>query len=144
MDQTSKHLPHIIKRAHFAIRQTLDNELAKHGLTSAQGDVLMRIADCECAEHRSLLQDMEVASPTLTKLVNSLVDSGYIKRGVSPNDARVKVLTLTKDGKAIHQKLRNAYPGYLTQFFKDFTAEEREQLTDMLTRLVENIENATS
>ncbi|MEO1289176.1 MAG: MarR family winged helix-turn-helix transcriptional regulator, partial [Chloroflexota bacterium] len=73
-------IPHLIKRAHFAFRQEMDTLLADYDLTSAQLDVLARVASCECAEHRSLLQDMDVASPTLTKLVNQLVNSGYLER----------------------------------------------------------------
>lgn len=133
-------LPYLLKRVHFAFRQTMDDELAKHGLTTAQLDVLSRVANCECAEHRTLLQDMDVASPTLTKLVNSLVQAGLIERRISPEDARVKILVLTATGRALQQELSASYHQFVEQLLDGFSEAERLMFTEFLTRLACNIE----
>lgn len=137
---TVKTLPHIIKRAHFAVRHVMDSGLAKHGLTHSQFDVMMRIAESDCPEHRALLKDMEIASPTLTKLVNSLEDSGFITRVVSKEDARVKVLKLTDKGKSVQTQLVDTYPALLERFFNGFSPAEQAVLADLLERLIENAE----
>lgn len=137
-----QNLPHLLKRAHYAARQAIDAALAEHGLTAAQLDVLARVAACECAEHRSLLQDMDIASPTLTKLVNGLVESGYLERQISPDDARVKVFVLTEAGLALQQRVRGTYATMLDQFFVGFSPAERLLLLELLQRLLTNIECA--
>ena len=136
-------LPHLLKRAHFAFRQKLDDTLAEFGLTAAQMDVLMRVAQCECAEHRTLLQDMDVASPTLTKLVNSLVDSGYIERQISEEDARVKVLVMTDTGRELQHQVAQKYPSLLEGVLVGFSQAERLMFSEMLNRLLDNIEESS-
>lgn len=142
MTHTDQDLPHLLRRAHFACRQAMDSKIAEYGLTFAQLDVLRRVAACECAEHRSLLQDMEIASPTLTKLVNGLVEGGYLERTVSPQDARVKQMTLTESGQVILSKLIDERPRLMAQFVEGFTDDEIPQFLEMLHRVIDNAENA--
>jgi len=137
-----QNLPHLLRRAHFACRQVMDSKIAEYGLTFAQLDVLRRVAACECAEHRALLQDMEIASPTLTKLVNGLVDGGYLERTVSPEDARVKRMALTEKGQTILAKLIGERPKLMGQFVEGFSDDEKRQFVEMLTRVIDNAENA--
>jgi DNA-binding MarR family transcriptional regulator len=142
MTHTEQDLPHLLRRAHFACRQAMDNKIAEYGLTFAQLDVLRRVAACECAEHRSLLQDMEIASPTLTKLVNGLVESGYLERTVSPQDARVKQMTLTESGQVILAQLIDERPKLMAQFVEGFTQDETHSFLEMLNRVINNAETA--
>ncbi|MDJ0756406.1 MAG: MarR family transcriptional regulator [Ardenticatenaceae bacterium] len=133
-----QNLPHLVKRAHFSVRQAIDNSLAVYDLTSAQLEVLSRVANCSCMEHRALLQDMEVASPTLTKLVDGLVERGLVKRAVSPDDARVKLLELTAAGKGVHQEMNSFYQPFLERLLSDFSPAERLLFGELLERLIAN------
>jgi len=135
--------PFLLKRVHFAFRQALDEVFAEYGLTTAQLDVIARVAKCDCAEHRTLLKEMDIASPTLTKLVNSLVDDGLIERQVSPDDARVKILILTDKGCDLYQQLQDAYPKFVEPFLDGFSEAERLMFREFLTRLADNIERKT-
>ncbi|MEL6148555.1 MAG: MarR family transcriptional regulator [Chloroflexota bacterium] len=137
-------IPRLLRRAHFAFRQATDRMLTDYDLTSAQLDVLQRVAQCECAEHRTLLQDMEVASPTLTKLVNSLVDAGYLERRISPEDARVKQLVLTETGHALQAEMIEKYQGAMDCILDGFSPAERLMLSEMLKRVIANIEQVES
>ncbi|MEM6281730.1 MAG: MarR family winged helix-turn-helix transcriptional regulator [Chloroflexota bacterium] len=137
-------IPHLLRRAHFAFRQATDRMLTDYNLTSAQLDVLQRVAQCECAEHRTLLHDMEVASPTLTKLVNSLVEAGYLERQISPEDARVKVLMLTDAGHTLQADLVDNFQGAMDCMMDGFSPAERMMLSEMLRRVIANIEQVGS
>lgn len=133
-----QNLPYLVKRSHFAVRQAIDNYLAPFDLTWAQLEVLSRVANCSCMEHRELLQEMEVASPTLTKLVDGLVERGLIQREVSLDDARVKVLTLTTAGEALQQQISTLYQPLLDQLLFDFSPAERLLFGELLERLIVN------
>ncbi len=134
-------LPHLLKRVHFAFRQVLDTALADYDLTWAQLDVLQRVSDCECAEHRILLQDMDIASPTLTKLVNNLVSNGYLERQISPDDARVKVLVPTEHGLAMKEKITTLYQETVNQFLDGVSPPERLLLIELVQRLIQNVDS---
>lgn len=135
-----KELPYLIKRAHFTIRQAMDNALADEGLTSAQLEVLARVANCDCMEHRTLLQDMDVASPTLTKLADTLVKNGYLERKISEDDARVKLLAVTELGKASFVKMEQKFPEFTETLLQGFSTAERLLFAELLSRLIDNAE----
>lgn len=137
-------LPHLLKRAHFIFRQGIDAILAEYGLTAAQMDVLQRVAECECAEHRALQQQMGVSSPTLTKLVDSLVESGYLQRQVSDSDARVKVLVTTEKAMALKEQLDGTCSRFIERSLCDFSPAERLLLVELLQRLIDGAETEAS
>jgi DNA-binding MarR family transcriptional regulator len=72
----------------------------------------------------------------ITRLVDGLVEAGWIERVACPNDARVSYAQLTEVGYA---KLRDAGCTHVASiqrmFLEHFTPEEVEQLAALLSRL---------
>src|SRR5689334_18191696 len=92
-----------LRRASLAMRKAVDDELHRHGLTGAQSEVLRHLWQHDQLEQRSLQERLGVASPTLTGIVDGLVERGLVERRLSPDDARVKVLFLTAQGQAMNE-----------------------------------------
>ncbi len=136
-------LPQLLKRAHFAVRHALDNALAKYGLTSAQLDILIRVGNHTCIEHRALLDEVGVSSPTLTRLVDTLVESGFIARQISEDDSRVKELSMTEMGRTLRERLMEDYPAFSAQLGAGFSPAEMLMLNELLSRLIANAEDIT-
>jgi DNA-binding MarR family transcriptional regulator len=126
-------------KSHAAILRGLDAVLvAEHGLTARDYEVLLYLA--QAPQRRlamsALAESTMLTRSGITRLVDGLVKSGLIERVACPSDARVSYAQLTDDGYA---KLRSAGTSHVgsihTLFLEHFTAEETEQLANLLSRL---------
>jgi DNA-binding MarR family transcriptional regulator len=77
------------------MRKSMDEALQPLGLTAAQFDVFQQLLHEDGLEHRVLQEQLVIASPTLTNIIDGMVARGLVERRISPNDARVKLLFLT-------------------------------------------------
>lgn len=135
-----KKIPYLLRRTHYALRHCIDTELAEYNLTASQYEIMAHLGDCQCLEHRELLDELDVASPTLTKLVNHLEDAGHIHREVSDKDARVKLIGLTDQGQLIYDAIQAKFPNFIDKLLQDFSPAERLLLAELLDRLADNAE----
>lgn len=91
-------------------------------------------------EQRCIQQHLGIQSATLTGIVDGLVDGGIVERRLSPEDARVKQLYLTDQGK----KMREVSPEVLARIdqrlSQGFSPAEMMLLKDWLQRVVHNLE----
>ncbi|MEO1288943.1 MAG: MarR family winged helix-turn-helix transcriptional regulator [Chloroflexota bacterium] len=70
------------------------------------------------------------------------MNSGYLERQISPDDARVKVLVLTDAGLALQDKISHLYQQMVEQLLDDVSPAERLLLAELLQKLIQNIEVA--
>jgi DNA-binding MarR family transcriptional regulator len=82
--------------------QASERALQQHGLTPERYELLLAIKstdhDAEGATVSELADVLGVAQSSVTQLVRRVEDAGLLRREVSPNDARVRYLRLTKQG----------------------------------------------
>lgn len=126
-------------QSHAAILRQLDAELVSaHGMTTRDYEVLLYLAQ---APERQLPMSALAASTMLTRsgitrLVDGLVDAGWIERAACSSDARVSYARLTDVG---YDKLRDAGCTHVASiqrlFLEYFTPEETDQLAALLSRL---------
>jgi DNA-binding MarR family transcriptional regulator len=126
-------------QSHAAILRQLDAELVSaHGLTTRDYEVLLYLAQ---APDRQLPMSALAASTMLTRsgitrLVDGLVQAGWIERAACAKDARVSYARLTNVG---YSKLRDAGCTHVASiqrlFLEHFSAEEIDQLASLLSRL---------
>jgi DNA-binding MarR family transcriptional regulator len=126
-------------QSHAAILRQLDAELVSaHGLTTRDYEVLLYLAQ---APDRQLPMSALATSTMLTRsgitrLVDGLVQAGWIERAACPEDARVSYARLTDVG---YGKLRDAGCTHVASiqrlFLEHFSAEEMDQLASLLSRL---------
>src|SRR6516225_1027109 len=113
----------------------LSRRLRRHelaGLTPTQLAALatigkngpMRLGDLAAAEG--------IAPSTLTRLVTALEDSGYVRRGADPSDARASTLTITAHGQEALERIRTENTLMLTASLELLTPEQRSALAAAL------------
>lgn len=127
-----------LKRAYFAGKKAYDEALAEHGLTATQLEVLRRVWQQDGVEQRELQAAMGVSSPTLTGVVDRLVEHGLLERRSSTEDARVKALHLTGAGLAISDKLGAINERAEARLLRGFSAAEVALLQQWLERMAHN------
>jgi DNA-binding MarR family transcriptional regulator len=126
-------------QSHASILRELDAELASvHGMTTRDYEVLLYLA--QAPERRlpmsALATSTMLTRSGITRLVDGLVDSGWIERVACESDARVSYARLTDLG---FEKLRDAgcthVAGINRLFLEHFSPEEINHLASLLSRL---------
>jgi DNA-binding MarR family transcriptional regulator len=117
----------------------LDAELvAEHGMTSRDYEVLLYLAQADDRKlpMSALAERTMLTRSGITRLIDGLVDAGWIERVACAKDARVSYAALTDAG---YEKLRKAGCSHIASvrrlFLEHFTPEEIEQLASLLNRL---------
>jgi DNA-binding MarR family transcriptional regulator len=126
-------------QSHASILRALDSELATgHGMTTRDYEVLLYLAQ---APDRQLPMSALASSTMLTRsgitrLVDGLVEAGWIERVNCKEDARVSYARITDAG---YEKLRDAGQAHVASirrlFLEHFSPAEVEQLAALLGRL---------
>lgn len=95
------------------LARTLDDDLVERdGLTMTRYVVLMELSEAPGGRLRmGDLAHAAMLSPSrMTRVVQGLVDEGYVARGTVDADARARSVTLTPDGLA---RLERAWPAHV-------------------------------
>lgn len=94
-------------------RAIIDSAITDTGLTQSSWTVLMQLH--QLGENVSVSELAEVQGIELPPLMRTLVQlekQGYLLRSTSPYDKRIRLLTLTAEGRAILEKLNRVIETY--------------------------------
>ncbi|MFF5446159.1 MarR family winged helix-turn-helix transcriptional regulator [Streptomyces sp. NPDC012888] len=83
---------------------------------------------------KALAAGMGIDSSTVTRQVAPLVDTGLVKRTSHPEDGRAVVLALSPRGLARLEEVRSSRRELMARVTAEWTEEERESFTALLTR----------
>jgi len=88
-----------------------------------------------------LMQETMVTSGTMTNRLDRLEELQLITRETDPNDGRGSLVTLTKSGmRAVDAAMENLLKNE-RKLLKDISAKERDQLADLLSTLVSELDS---
>ena len=116
-------------------RKRMDEVTVMHGwilgflYENQDRDIFQKDIESECS----------IARSTVTCIVKLMEKKGYIRRESVEQDARLKKLVLTEQGRAVHQMADANMVRMEARLAKGFSDEELEQLFDFLQRLQENL-----
>ncbi|HBX9003595.1 TPA: MarR family transcriptional regulator [Klebsiella pneumoniae] len=97
-------------------RAIIDSAITDTGLTQSSWTVLMQLhqlGDNVSVSELAEVQGIEL--PPLMRTLSLLEKQGYLVRSTSPYDKRIRLLTLTAEGRAILEKLSETYQERVTQ-----------------------------
>ena len=134
-----------LKKAYLALRHALDHTVRRFNLTSAQFDVLQLLMHSDGLPHRQLQQQLAIASPTLTNIIDVLEREGHVERRADGADARTKTIHMTPRARTLcaSDSFCSAGEALVEQMFKGFTPDERAQFMRALKRVEVNLEALT-
>jgi DNA-binding MarR family transcriptional regulator len=126
-------------QVHARVTQLLDAQMhAEHGLSVSAYEVLMFLADAP--EHRLRMSDIAdrvlLSRSGCTRLVDRLVELGYVTRCTESTDGRGLNAQLTEAGLAKARAARTTHLAGVRRFFLDrLTATDQIALGDIWARL---------
>ena len=126
-------------RAHAAIRRQLDRELVTgHGLTISDFEVLYRLSNAPDRMMRrvDLAQNVLLTPSGITRLLDGLESSGFVKKESCKTDARVVYAKLTEKGQKRLDSASKPHLASVRDLFRErFNQDELETLASLLERL---------
>ena len=132
-----------VRRVNRLAQAHADRIARRHGLTMQQWELLTRLRCCSGpADQRELCCSFGVTPPTLSALIDSAEERGWIRRSAHPGDRRRRVIELTDAGAALIAAvphLGREVDGMLTAGFTD---AELDRLHRLLARAVANLREA--
>jgi DNA-binding MarR family transcriptional regulator len=126
-------------RAHAAITRQLSARLeAEHGLTLSDYEVLLQLYHApERAMRRvDIARAVLLTASGITRLLDGLERAGFVEKRACERDARVSYAALTEAGATKFEAARERHLADIQELFgAAFSAEEHDQLADLLGRL---------
>ncbi|GAA3231247.1 hypothetical protein GCM10017691_25010 [Pseudonocardia petroleophila] len=101
-------LDRLLGRAEYRVARRVEAAAASEGLTVDHWRVLDLLADGEGHTMTGIASSVGVPGPTLTKIVDRLVDTARVYRLADARDRRRVLVFLSDDGRAVHTRLSPA------------------------------------
>ncbi|GJI94658.1 hypothetical protein RugamoR57_13760 [Duganella caerulea] len=123
-----------LKITQHRLRQRLDAELARLGITAPQNAVLLAIAGNPRISNADLARSAFVTPQTMQGILVNLERGGLIVRNPHPEHGRVIMTELTKAGQRAVADGAKAADAVERQMLSRLSADEARQLCDLLKR----------
>ncbi len=105
-------------------------------LTFSQWTTLVTLHDGRITSAGDLAQNICHDAGSLTRLIDQMVERGFVTRDRSQTDRRVVTLSLTPRGRAMVETLAPKVMQYWNGLLSGFSHEEVDTLINLLTRLM--------
>ncbi len=115
--------------------------LAEYGITLRQVLVLayLELHPQETVTQKTLEDHMHLSNPTVTSLIQTMMNRGWVYRKQEASDNRKYRLFMTQKAKDMLPRCHASSMEMDRSFYQGFTPEELETLKNMLQRIKKNI-----
>ena len=100
-----------------------------------QGRLLALLLRQDGLSHKDIVREMDIRPSSAGELVSKLEHAGYVMRSYNENDKRVCNVYLTEEGREVARRGEASHSGALAELFSGLTAEELQQLGDLMEKL---------
>ena len=121
-------------------RAIIDSAITDTGLTQSSWTVLMQLhqlGDNVSVSELAEVQGIEL--PPLMRTLTQLEKQGYLLRSTSPYDKRIRLLTLTAEGRAILEKLNRVIETYQQRVTETIPEAQLAAFSATLTQIACNL-----
>ncbi|MBT8386011.1 MAG: MarR family transcriptional regulator [Ignavibacteria bacterium] len=113
----------------------------EHGLYQAEFKCLRLFGSDENLNNKEIAKRMNLSPSRLTRIIDGLVQKGYMKREIDHTDRRNMRVSLSKRGKTLTHNLAKAFVDIHSEILQDIDAPQHKSLIvamDNLNRAIEN------
>ena len=131
----------LIKAIQNRLRAKADADLKDYQLTLVQSQVLSYL--CEHggpAPQKDIESFLGVSHPTTSGIIRRLELSGFIRSENSPDDKRVRIISMTLLANNIWTQLENSFANWEAAMLKDLSDSEIQLVGDILSKIYDNLE----
>lgn len=120
-----------------------DENLANQGVTFSQLKVLAYVSRNSKngpVYQKELEEAFEIRRSSVSEILKTMENSGILLREGSPDDARVKIVSLTDKGKKLDAELISFTHNLEDDLLSGFDEKEKESLNGYLARILRNLD----
>ncbi|HTE56888.1 MAG TPA: MarR family transcriptional regulator [Kofleriaceae bacterium] len=128
-----------LARTARAIGRAFDDALAAADGTASTWQILIALKSRQMANQRELADAVGIQDATLTHHLNGMESSGLLTRRRDPDNRRIHIVELTRDGEALFRRLRAAAVGFDQRLRAGIAAEDLAAFERVLARLLANV-----
>jgi DNA-binding MarR family transcriptional regulator len=129
-----------LSTVHRMTQTHISRQLEPFALGSGQFPFFMAIMRNEGATQEDISARLRMDKATTAKALHKLVDAGYVAKERDPEDGRVWRIRFTEKGHALTPAVLGCLRGWSEIMYTGFTVKEKKVFTDMLERIVRNID----
>jgi DNA-binding MarR family transcriptional regulator len=128
----------LLKKLRQTMRRSVDAQMATHDLTEAQWEPLWIIGNAGPRTPSELAREMCLDAGAVTRLLDRLVEKGFVHRSRSWQDRRILTIELTAVGQQLVGCIPSALSAANAGALRGFSDEERLALLSMFNRILIN------
>lgn len=138
MKRKGESIGRLVSILHRSGQNYLGKQLEPYGIGSGQIPFLAELFKQDGVSQDDLAVFFQCDKATSTRALQRLEQQGYVERKRSAEDGRVNQVYLTPKAHAFKETLFDVLSGWTDVLAQGLSASEREQLLQLLYRLVEN------
>lgn len=120
-----------MRQASRVLTNHYDGYLRDDGITVTQFSILRSLWYMKSTSQKDLQEVLVLQQTTLTRNLKPLIRDGYIRISPSPEDGRVKLVSLTDEGKTLFQRARKQWKKAQNHISKQLGGKLSEKITDV-------------
>ncbi len=113
------------------------------GLYQGQPPLLRQLWDQEGLTQSELAERLKLAPATVTKMLQRMEKTGFIRRQPDTDDQRISRVYLTEAGRAVQDRAEEVFRTLEAETFANLTLEETLLLRRLFLQIRENLIQAT-
>lgn len=131
-------LSRITEKAHKLIVQELEAH-GIDGIVPSHGSILVHLLTGEKYTMKDLAEKIHRTKPTVTVLIDKLVNLGYVTKEKSNEDSRVTFIALTEKGLGLRTSFNTISETLNAIVYKDLSEEDAEYFEATLQKISRNL-----
>jgi len=131
--ETNKSLTIALLRAREALMLSFRPMLAKHNFTEQQWRVLRVLGEKGPCDAGKLASEACILAPSLSRIINTLIDNQYIEKQLDPHDKRKIILNISSNGVDTLDKIKPEYLTILKSIQRKYGEEKISNLLKLLS-----------
>jgi DNA-binding MarR family transcriptional regulator len=120
-----------------AAQKVANERLASLGFSVRAFGVLTTLAELGPLSQQAIGDHLQIDRTTMVSMMDELEGSSLVRRERNPRDRRAYAVTLTGKGRTAQRRAAKALDGARDEFFAPLSPPERQQLFELLDRLVD-------
>lgn len=129
----------LIAKARNVLKNEFEKELKSYSLSYAQRVILIRLCEKDGLTQKELAQDTYFEQSNLTLMLDKLELKGLVKRSAKENDRRAYLVTITPEGKKLHEPLVQMGEEIMEKALEGVNTHQKEELKKLLQLIYENL-----
>ena len=134
----------LLHDAQRLLRKHFEARGSEYGLSSAQWRLLVILVKEDGAGQARLAELLEIEPISVSRLIDRMVEGGWVERRQDANDRRVRMVFATQKARTAFEKVKSLASDLYDTAMDGLSAEERETLFHALRTVCDNLSDGES